>query len=152
MSLLVPIATHLALGAVLAAMFVRYRTTPARDALKDPGDALRHFRLTFPQTRGRATLTADGGAALVELDGRRAVGILARRGGRWSARLLEPGDLRRVAATGDAGLRLMFRDAGWSPVTLSLADATHRAHWLGRLAPLAVMTEVAPSPGAGYRA
>lgn len=151
MSLLVPIATHLALGAVLAAMFAGYGRTAA-ESLRDPGDAVRHFRLAFPQTTGRVTLTADGAAALVEVADRRAIGILARRGGRWSARLLEPGELRRVAATGDTGLRLVFSDAGWSPVTLSLADATQRAYWRERLVPLAAVTEFVPAPGPGYRA
>ena len=132
MQLLIPIAANVVLGVVLIGLFLSRQTVD--DArLSDGGEALTVFRRRFPDADGPATLTADHRGALIQVRRGTGVGLLQRRGRRWTARELAPRDLRSVTLTGGDTLVLSLADFGWPPAHFQIADAEVCAAWLARL-------------------
>jgi len=145
MHLLIPMAANLLLGVILVALFVaRRRVDDAH--LADADAALRVFRVQFPDADGIATVTADQRGALIALSHGAGVGLLQRRGRRWTARRIRAGDVRAVGATGDDTLRLALADFGWPRAEFRIADATARTAWLARLESLAARRAGRPAP------
>ncbi|NNM62213.1 MAG: hypothetical protein HKM03_08595 [Steroidobacteraceae bacterium] len=133
-SLAIAIAVNLVLGGVLLALLLARR---GRDevCLGGASEAIAHFRIHYPDADGEVSVAADGRGALIELGGG-AVGLLERRGRRWNARLLAPGDVRAVDVDGGQGLRLRFADFSWPRARICLDDAEALAAWRARLGAL----------------
>jgi hypothetical protein len=132
MQLVVPIAANVVLGIVLAALFLSRRASD--DArLNDGDEALRLFRRQFPDADGAVVVAADYRGALIALHQGTAIGLLERRGRRWTARRLAPGDLRSVDLAGSDTLSLTLADFGWPRARFQIADPEARAAWLARL-------------------
>ncbi len=133
-SLAIAIAVNLVLGGVLLALLLARR---GRDevCLGGASEAIAHFRIHYPDADGEVSVAADGRGALIELGGG-AVGLLERRGRRWNARLLAPGDVRAGDGAGGAGGRVRVADFCWPRARLCRADAEARAAWRARLGAL----------------
>jgi hypothetical protein len=132
MQLLVPIGANVALGLVLLALFFSRRSVD--DArLKDGDAALREFRGQFPDAEGAATVTADQRGALIALSHGTDIGILQRRGRRWTARKIGAREIRSVALTRGNTLSLSLADFGWPRAYFQVADSEACAVWLARL-------------------
>lgn len=136
MHLLIPIAANAVLAIVLMVLFL-WRRTVDDARLADGEDALRLYRERFPDATGMATVTADRQGALITLGLGAGIGLLQRRGRRWTARRLGAGDIRSVALTGGDTLSLSLADFGWPRAHLPIADPDDRAAWLARLGSLA---------------
>lgn len=127
----ISILVNIALGILLFALLHR----KGRDdgvRLQGSAEAMQIFRSRFADAQGEATLAADGRGALIEMEPGGAVGILERRGRRWNARVLLPGDLSSAKIEGDA-LCIGFADFGWPRSCLRFADPDVRSLWLERL-------------------
>jgi hypothetical protein len=132
MQLLIPIGANIALGLALFALFFSWRSVD--DArLKDGDTALRQFREQFPDADGAATVTTDQRGALIALNHGTDIGLLQRRGRRWTARKIGARDIRSVALTQGNALRLSLADFGWPRAYFQFADPEARAVWLARL-------------------
>jgi hypothetical protein len=132
MQLLIPIGANVALGLVLVALFFSRRSID--DARLNDGDAaLRVFRAQFPDADGAATVTADHRGALIALSHGTHIGILQRRGRRWTARIIGARDIRSVALTRGNTLSLSLADFGWPRAYLQVADPEACTQWLARL-------------------
>ncbi len=136
MHLLIPIAANVVLAIVLMALFLSRRTVDGA-RLADGDEALRLYRERFPDTTGVATVTADRQGALIALGHGAGIGLLQRRGRRWTARKLGAGDIRSVALTGGDTLIISLADFGWPRAQLPIADPEDRAAWLAGLGSLA---------------
>ncbi len=135
--LLIAIITNLLLGLLL--LSILYWKRAADDAaLGGSAQAIELFRLHFPDAAGIAVVAADHRSALIDLERVEGVGLLQRRGRRWIARILAPGDVASVTLGDDGSLDLRLRDFGWPRARLHIADAAVRALWLGRLNVLTV--------------
>ncbi len=132
MQLVIPIAANLMLGIVLLVLFLSRRTLD-HSSLSDGGEALRVFRRQFPDADGPATLTADRRGALIQLRHGTGIGLLQRRGRRWTARELTPRELRSVTRTGSGTLILSLADFGWPRAHFQIADPEACTAWLARL-------------------
>ena len=132
MQLVTPIVANVVLGMVLLVLF-RLRRNVDAASLTDAGEALTVFRRQFADADGPATLTADRRGALIQLRQGTGVGLLQRRGRRWTARELAARDLRSVTRTGSDTLILSLADFGWPRAHFQLADAEACAAWLARL-------------------
>ena len=133
MEFVVPIAAHVVLVALLAGLFIVRRTTTDGERLSDPDAALPLFCRQYGGTRGTATLSADGRAALLSLLPHTGTGLVVRRGRRWCARRLGPGDVRQVARTADRTLTLYLADFGWAPIRFEMPDTACLDAWRSRL-------------------
>lgn len=132
MDLLLPIAANVVLGIVLFALFFSKRTVD--DArLTDGEEALGLFRRQFPDADGTATVTVDHRAALIALAYGAGIGLLDRRGRRWTMRELLPRDIRSVALAGSDTLTVTFADFGWPRAHFQIADRDACAAWFTRL-------------------
>jgi hypothetical protein len=132
MQLLIPIGANIALGLALFALFFSRRSVD--DArLKDGDTALRLFREQFPDADGAATVTTDQRGALIALNHGTDIGLLQRRGRRWTARKIAACDICSVALTQGNALRLSLADFGWPRAYFQVADPEARTEWLARL-------------------
>jgi hypothetical protein len=133
-ALAISIGANVALGVVLLGiLYGRRGVDEAR--LTDPDQALAQWRALDPRAHGRATLAADGRAALLELDDG-SLGLVERRGRRWAARSLDPRELVGVDATDDGSITLRFADFGWPRACVRIADPALRGRVLDRLGAL----------------
>jgi hypothetical protein len=143
--LAVAITVNLMLGVILLALLRRRRDAGLR--LRDAEEARVQFRVHFPEADGAVTVGSDGQGALFDLGG--TVGLLERRGGRWNARLLAPGDVAAVQVDGER-VALRISDFAWPRARLRIADATVRSAWVGRLGGLRRAGAGWTAAGAGH--
>jgi hypothetical protein len=131
MQLLIPIGANVALGIALCALFFSRRSTD--DARLNDGEAaLRVFRGQFPDADGAATVTTDQRGALIALSHGTDIGILQRRGRRWTARKIGARDIRSISLMRGNTLCLSLADFGWPRADLQVADPAACAQWLAR--------------------
>ncbi len=143
-ALVIAISANILLGFVLLGMLFRRRAADA-ERLTDSDQALCHIRRLLPSADGNVSLSADGLGALFELlDG--TVGLIERRGRRWTVRVIEPGELVAVQVEGDR-ITIRFADFGWPRSYLQLPDPAIRRHWDERLAALLRATPARYSAG-----
>lgn len=143
--LAIAIAANVLLGLVLLGVLFRRRTADA-ERLTEPAQALEQYRLLHPRAGGSVSIAVDGRAALLELaDG--TVGLIERRGRRWSVRSVEPAELAGVEGKGDDVIAIRFADFGWPRSRLRLADPALRQHWIERLAVMQQVNKGQPSSG-----
>lgn len=131
MDLVLPIAVNLVLGLVLWAVLV-WRRKPDTTRLRDADEALALFRGHAPDVDGRATVSSDGRAALIEV-APAGLGLLLRQGRRWNARMLVAAEMASVRETADGALEIRFADFGWPRARLRFDDRELRAGWAARL-------------------
>src|SRR5271165_1307347 len=115
----ISILVNIALGIVLFALF-RWKGRDDGVRLQGSAEAMQIFRSQFPDVRGEATLAADGRGALIDIEPGGAVGILERRGRRWNARVILPGDPSSAQIKRDV-LCIRFADFGWPRSCLRIA-------------------------------
>jgi len=127
--LLFPIGINLVLGALLLPLLL-WKRRPDAQRLESPERALEIYRRFFPDAEGRASLTLDGRAALIDT-ALGEIGLLVREGRRWKARVLSARDVR--AARWHSGtLELRFTDFGWARARLAFGEAAGSS-WAQRL-------------------
>lgn len=132
--LAIAIIANVVLGVVLLGLLYRKRGDDT-ERLTEPGQALDRYRMVHPTARGGASLAADGRAALIDLaDG--SLGLVERRGRRWNARALNPGEIAGVDDANDGAITIRFADFGWPKARVLLADPVDRRRWIDRLAAL----------------
>lgn len=129
------IALNVALGIVLFAL-LRRQSGDDGVRLHGNAEAVRIFMSQFPDLQGAASVADDGRGALIELESGGGVGLLERRGRRWNARVIRPGDLASAPTSarieGEC-LCIGFADFGWPRSRLRFGDAGARSTWLARL-------------------
>ena len=129
--LTISILANIALGIVLFAVLYRKRANDP-ERLAEPQQALERYRTRYPLARGRASLAADGRAALLELtDG--TLGLVERCGRRWNVRALKPTEILGVDRAGERAITVHFADFGWPRSRVELADPDTCRRWLERL-------------------
>lgn len=144
--LMISIVVNLLLGLLLLSLL--YWKRAADQAVLDGGaHAIEVFRRHFPDAAGIAVVAADLKGALIDLQRDGGVGLLQRRGRRWNARILAPGEVASVRLGKDGSLDLRLRDFGWPRTRLPIADAGVRALWLARLNALTVQSASRHRPG-----
>jgi hypothetical protein len=126
------IAVNVVLGIALFGLFL-WRRLPAETRLS-ADEALRLFRLQYPEANGRVTVATDCSGALIELHP--GIGLLQRQGRRWVARTLEKSEIASVRLRTDGAIQIAFADFGW-PRALVRLDDPLRASWLQRFERLA---------------
>jgi hypothetical protein len=135
--MLYAIGSNLLLGALLLALMA-WLLRPDGVRLDGGDEAAALFARLRPAQRPRAQATpamlaADGRAALVVLEDDALLGFIERRGRRWNARVLAPGDLAALREEAGGVLRLEFTDFGWPAARVALADGAERERWMHRL-------------------
>ncbi|MFV3074423.1 hypothetical protein [Niveispirillum fermenti] len=101
--------------------------------LPDTATAMRQFADLMPDEKATgATLSADGGSALLDLDMRDRLGLLLPMGQFWVARRLHPADIAGWAIR-DSVLTLRLADFTTPAFRLAFADAATAAQWRQRL-------------------
>ena len=141
MELAIAIAANVVLGVLLFGLFL-WRGAADSTRLAGPAEARDLFHRHFPDaTIDTAAVAGDGRAALIALRHDTAIGLVQRHGRRWNIRALQADDLRSVKVVRGDALRLELADFGWPRVEVCLEDADARAHWLARLAGLAVLRD-----------
>jgi hypothetical protein len=147
--LAIAIAANVLLGLVLLGVLFRRRIADA-ERLTEPAQALEQYRTLHPTAGGSVSIAVDGRAALLELvDG--TVGLIERRGRRWSVRSVEQSELAGVDGEGDDVIAIRFADFGWPRSRVRLSDPVLRQHWIERLALMQHVNQGQPSSG-GRRA
>jgi hypothetical protein len=132
--LLIAIGFNAVVGVLAALLIYFYWTRRRGDAsLADADTALGLFRGHFPEITGKATLTADGRNALIDLPDGVGLGLLQGHGHRWNAHWLKPGDVASVRVTQDRMLLVRFVDYGSPHASLAFRDGNERDSWLARL-------------------
>ena len=139
-ALTISIVANLVLGLVLLGVLYRKRGNDS-ERLTGPSQALERYRLRYPAASGRASLSADGRAALLELaDG--TTGLIERRGRRWNVRALEPREIAGVGRAADGAIVIGLADFGWPRARVQLSDFATSQRWIERL--MALRASVAP--------
>lgn len=132
--LAVAIVANIGIGVVLLAVLYRHRLSDPQP-LSGPDQALARYRTLYPLAGGKATVAADGLAALLELaDG--TIGLVERRGRRWNVRAVSSSEFLGLRREADETITLRFADFGWPRSRVLLADADTRERWIGRLTAL----------------
>ncbi|MHB1869265.1 MAG: hypothetical protein ACYCT1_00210 [Steroidobacteraceae bacterium] len=125
---------NIGIGVVLLAVLYRHRLSDPQP-LAGPDQALARYRTHYPLAGGKATVAADGRAALLELaDG--TIGLVEQRGRRWNVRAVSSSEFLGFRREADEAITLRFADFGWPRSRVLLADADTRERWIGRLTAL----------------
>jgi hypothetical protein len=145
--LAISIAVNIGLGVLLLALLYRKRADD-RVRLTGQEDAMRVFRLYFPDARGAATVSSDGRGALIELHGVHGrFGLLERRGHRWNARVLAGAEVSSLRFRAPETLQIGIADFGWPRAQLRMSGAD-RARWMAWLGANGAVAPAGPPEGA----
>lgn len=115
-------------GIALTVMLVRLLVNAPQKRFWMPEEVRSAFLLDYPGERpGPVILSQSGREALLAIEGNAPrAGFVGSFGSKWVSRLLEPGDIVAMEATGSGSLRLKLADFTLPGVTIEFGDSGRR--------------------------
>ena len=138
-----PVLVVLVVVGIAAIVLAVHLTGGTRTAsLADAAAARARFVMDHPREQpGRASLTAAGEAAFLELDGGRT-GIVRSFGGHFLTRIVTASDVARLERASATSLVILARDFTWRGGRFDFASAADADRIAERLAPAAAVTRI----------